>query len=78
MAKKEKQFKVKFIKDVNGAWSGAAYMRNTDNSVYTISAAAMPGMKSATARKEVAAMLNERCEEYAAETGATRIEKEAI
>lgn len=61
---KEKEFKIKFKKDVNGAWSGYALMRKPDGKVYRLTAAACPGIKATTAKKDVKNMLDEMVEDY--------------
>lgn len=74
---KEKEFKVKFKKDVNEAWSGYALMRKPDGKVYRLTAAACPGIKAATAKKEVKNMLEEMVQDYMVRVpGSTRIQIE--
>lgn len=74
MAKKEKQFKVKCVKDVNDAWCGYALVRRPDGFIYRINCAATPNGKAISSKKEVAAMLEEAVAEYIADNpGSVRI-----
>ncbi len=77
MAKKEKEFKIKYSKDTNGAWSGYALIRKTNGQVFRLSVAANPEAKAISAKKFVKEILTEKVQEYLdANVGATRLDIE--
>lgn len=64
MAKKN-EFKVEFRKDVNGCWSGSAYMKdNKTGKVVCLSTSCAPGTKANSARPLIRDRLIEMCAEY--------------
>lgn len=65
---KEKEYKVEFIKDVNGCWSGSAYVIDArTNKIHCLSCSVAPGTKATSARPEIRNRLKEMVAEYIAE-----------
>ena len=62
---KEKEFKVEFRKDVNGNWSGSAYVKNPSlKRIVSLSYSVAPGTKANSARVEIRNHLKEMVENY--------------
>lgn len=79
MAKKEKEFKIRYTKDTNGAWSGYALIRKTNEQVFKLSVAANPEAKAISAKKFVKELLTEKVDEYLTlNPGSVRLDIEEV